>query len=304
MFFVITALVLVFGGLIFKKSRNQVRQYVPAAKPCRTPLQYSIGNIDPRFNISGDQLKKIIGEAENIWESGVRVNLFEYNSGASLKVQMVYDERQAATNAADSLQAGLEALDSQRNSMDKQQSVLSKKYDQKLKEFKAMLATYQNDLQKYNKEVADWNEQGGASEDEFKKLEKRKSGLEDDFSNLKKKEKELNDLAGKTNALTNKEKAIIGSYNSAVTTYKSKYGGAQEFEKGIFDPNVGIIIYQFKEKNDLELTLIHEFGHALGIGHVENPKSIMYYMIGEQNLDNPKFTNEDVQAIKETCQLE
>ncbi|HEX7586100.1 MAG TPA: matrixin family metalloprotease [Patescibacteria group bacterium] len=274
------------------------------AKPCRTPLQYSIGNIDPRFNISGDQLKKIVGEAENIWESEARLNMFEYNPGASLRVHLVYDERQAATNAVDSLQAGLEVLDSQRNSVDKQQSALSNEYDQKLKAFKTALAAYQDNLQKYNKDVTDWNKQGGASEDEFRKLEKRKSGLEEDFSNLKKEEKELNDLAGKTNTLVDKEKAIVNSYNNAVTTYKSKYGGTQEFEKGIFDPSAGIIIYQFKEASDLELTLIHELGHALGIGHVENPKSIMYYMIGEQDLDNPKFTNEDIAALKKTCQLE
>jgi len=300
----LTAVLVFTGALILEKSQPSLRSYVPTHKPCRTPLQYSIGNIDPQFNVSSEQLKKIVGAAENIWEQEAQLDLLEYNPEANLKVRLVYDERQAATNAADLLQAGLKVLDSQRSSVDKQQNSLSREYDQKLIAFKDALSSYQDNLQKYNKDVAEWNKQDGAPEEEFQKLKKRKSELDVTFKSLKGDEKELNDLAKKTNSLINKENAIINSYNSAVTTYKSKYGGTQEFEKGIFDPSVGIVIYQFKEETDLKLTLIHELGHALGIGHVENSESVMYYMIGEQSLDNPKFTNEDTKAIKEACQLE
>ena len=300
----LTAVLVFTGALILEKSQPSLRSYVPTHKPCRTPLQYSIGNIDPQFNVSSEQLKKIVGAAENIWEQEAQLDLLEYNPEANLKVRLVYDERQAATNAADLLQAGLKVLDSQRSSVDKQQNSLSREYDQKLIAFKDALSSYQDNLQKYNKDVAEWNKQDGAPEEEFQKLKKRKSELDVTFKSLKGDEKELNDLAKKNNSLINKENAIINSYNSAVMTYKSKYGGAQEFEKGIFDSSVGIVIYQFKEETDLKLTLIHELGHALGIGHVENSESVMYYMIGEQSLDNPKFTNEDTKAIKEACQLE
>jgi hypothetical protein len=36
---------------------------------------------------------------------------------------------------------------------------------------------------------------------------------------------------------------------------------------------------------------------------VENPKSIMYYMIGEQNLDATTLTKEDIDALRSVCQL-
>jgi len=51
------------------------------------------------------------------------------------------------------------------------------------------------------------------------------------------------------------------------------------------------------------LTLIHELGHALGLNHLENPQAFMYYLMGEQGMENPSLTAEDLQALKEACQL-
>ncbi len=37
-----------------------------------------------------------------------------------------------------------------------------------------------------------------------------------------------------------------------------------------------IYVYGFESTQELESTLIHEFGHALGLGHVDDEKSVMY----------------------------
>jgi len=49
------------------------------------------------------------------------------------------------------------------------------------------------------------------------------------------------------------------------------------------------------------LALAHELGHTLGIGHVDNPQSVMYYLMGEQDLKNPHLTKEDLDALKNVC---
>ncbi|OGI15720.1 MAG: hypothetical protein A2Z52_00955 [Candidatus Moranbacteria bacterium RBG_19FT_COMBO_42_6] len=301
--FLVSAFIFVFWIVMPKKSQPQVRKYIPAARPCRTPLKYAIDSADPRFNISPEKLRDVLEAAENLWEIKSGLNLFEYDPEAELKVRLVFDERQQQTYEAEQLEASLKNLDTQKASLEKQQSALSGEYDKKLTSFKKEVEKYEKDLKEYNEEVSDWNNQKRTSEEEYNKLKKEEQNLKDQFNKLKKAEAELNAIAKKANTVITQENKIINSYNSAVNTYKSKFGSSQEFEKGIFDPSAGIIIYQFKETSDLALTLIHEFGHALGIEHVENPKSIMYYMIGEQNLDNPALTAEDAAGLKSACQL-
>jgi len=302
--FLVSAFIFVFWIVMPKKSQPQVRKYIPAAKPCRTPLKYAIDSADPRFNISPEKLRDVVGAAENLWEIKSGMNLFEYNSEAELKVRLVYDERQQQTYEAEQIEAGLKNMETQRALLEKQQSTVSKEYDRKLSLLKTAFSEYEDRLEEYNENVSLWNSQGGTSEEEYDNLKKEEKSIKKEFEELKEKEAELNALAKRSNTIIAQENKIINNYNQTITTYRSKFGNSQEFEKGIFDPSAGIIIYQFKEITDLELTLMHELGHALGIDHVENPQSIMYYMIGEQDLDNLTFSNEDLLALKETCQLE
>lgn len=285
------------------KFRQGNRSYVPFLKPCRTPLKYSIGEIDPRFNVTSEQLKNIIAESENVWEKEGGLDLFAYDAGAPLQIKMVYDERQQETVEADQMENDLKILENQRLTLDRQYSGLDREYDRKLAAFESALAAYEKKLKDYNKDVSYWNKKGGAPAGEYEKLKKEQKNLNETYDALKKQENELKKLASKINNVANKENSIVDSYNLAVTTYQNKYGEAQEFEKGVFDSMLGITIYQFRGMDDLRLTIIHELGHMLGLGHTQNPQSIMYYLMGEQNLENPTLVSEDVAELKNVCEL-
>jgi len=296
--------ILSVGGMVIAgKFQSGNRTYVPFAKPCRTPLKYSIGEIDSRFNVTQDQLKDIISQAGAVWDKASGLNLFEYDPNATLQIKMVYDGRQQETDEAAQLETDLKNLESKRSTLDKQYGGLDKEYDQKLAAFKSALAAYEKKLKDYNEEVAYWNKKGGAPADEYDKLKKEQKDLDKKYGALKDRESELKSLASNINGIANKENTLVNKYNSAVTTYQNKYGEAQEFEKGVYDPAQGITIYQFRETADLRLTIIHELGHALGIGHTQNPQSIMYYLMGEQNLENPALAQEDMAELKTVCQL-
>jgi len=291
------------GVFIFNRLEMQGRTYNPFVKPCRTAIKYSIGPVDPQFNLTQNQLEDTIAQAAQVWDKAAGLNLFKYDPNAPLQIKMVYDQRQQATNEAQSLEAELKALNAQQTKLDKQYSGLNTQYNQKLAALKTAITDYEKDLKNYNQDVAYWNNHGGAPADEYDKLKKEQNDLNDRYKKLKSREDDLNSLAKQINTIAAQENKIVKNYNSEVTTFQNKYGGTQEFEKGVFNSSQGITIYQFKETDDLRMTLIHELGHALGLEHVGNPQSIMYYLMGEQNLDDPAPTAEDMAELKNVCQL-
>jgi predicted Zn-dependent protease len=76
-----------------------------------------------------------------------------------------------------------------------------------------------------------------------------------------------------------------------------------QFERGRHVKEGGeewIDIFQFEDKANLLVTLAHELGHALGIGHNANPASIMSPLI---HTDHLALTAEDEAGLKDACSL-
>lgn len=288
-----------FLTAIKEKNLGSITNVVVPGK-CDEPFQYSIGSVDSRFNINPDGLVEIAKMAENIWDSQAGRDLFEYNPSAPLKMNLIFDERQQQTLAAETLEQKLEKLKLSDAGLKKQYDSIYGAYSKKVDAYNSLAKKYESKLNSYNKDVIYWNQQGGAPPDEYDKLQKRKKDMEAMFKDLEKRRKEINNLIAEMKTLANKESQVAGDYNSAVATYRSRYGGSREFEKGVYNGQE-INIYQFEEKSDLELTIAHELGHALGVEHVENPQSLMYYLMADQNMDKPKLTSEDLAAMNIIC---
>ena len=290
------------GFIVLKKARPSLRNYVPIIKPCSSPLAYSIENVDPRFNISKDKAVEAAQKAENVWETQTGLDLFQYDPNAQLKINFIFDARQQQALETVELEQKLEKLKLSDSSLKAQYNKLYTEYSREIDNYNSLAKKYESNLNSYNKEVNHWNKEGGAPPDEYEKLKKEQDNLEAMRKKLEKERKNVNDLINQMNSLANREKQTVSNYNESLNTYRNKYGGTREFEKGIFNGQE-INIYQFNEETDLELTITHELGHALGIEHVENTQSIMYYLMGEQDLDNPKLTAEDLSAFKTACDI-
>ncbi len=304
--------ILLSAGGIILSNKKQAREAVKTvsekvdeaiSQPCGRSLEYSIGAIDPKFGISREELIKISQEAEKIWEDSANKNLFGYNSQSEFKINLIFDERQQQTAEAEKLEEDLSSLEMSREILAKQYESIQSSYDKKMKAYEKALAECKNKLEEYNKKVEYWNERGGAPPEEYEELKDERREVKDLCDGLKDRQEEINKLAGRSSSLTKQENKIVNQYNANLTTYRNKYGGAREFEKGIFNGQA-INIYQFQEESDLKLTLAHEFGHYLGFDHVENSRSIMYYLIGDQDLDNPAPTEQDLSQLKSVCHLE
>jgi predicted Zn-dependent protease len=283
--------------------KENISEMTGVGLPCSAPFEYAIGEVDPQFNVSAEDFLAEAQVAEKTWENQSGHDLFSYNPNANFKVNLVFDSRQLASNEADKLAEGLAQLEVSQDKISTQYDSLSASYKKTLEKYNVDVAKYEKQLKAYNKDVEDWNASDKTSQSEFDALQKTKKDLADFYKKLQKEQKEINVLAGKTNKLVTQEKKVISEYNASISTYKEKYGDAQEFEKGVYQ-GTQINIYQFKELADLRMTLVHELGHALGVGHVENPKSIMYYLMGDQDMQNPTFSEEDMAALKAVCKFQ
>src|SRR3989338_2165138 len=83
----------VYRAEIFTVWQGLYNQYFP----CRQPITYSIGTFDKRFGISKDYFLKAIDQAAKIWGAAIDKTLFTYANKGFLKLNLVYDDRKAAT---------------------------------------------------------------------------------------------------------------------------------------------------------------------------------------------------------------
>lgn len=273
-----------------------------ARLPCQHPLEYRDGQFDNRFGISRDEFRTAIHEAEAPWEAALDHDLFEYRDGASFPVNLVFDERQQRT--IDS-----QKLADERTDVGASQADIREKYtanaallDTRRKEYTAVLTQFERDLERYNRRVLEWNASDRIDEDEFDQLHTEGRRLAEAERDLEVLRGNVNALVALVNRYAKEEEKIVDRYNAKVETFTETYGAGGTFDQGVYG-GTAIDIYQFDDRNHLVMALAHEFGHALGIGHVADPKSIMYPILAEQDLDPPIPSSEDREALIAVCSV-
>lgn len=288
-FFTLIA-VLIIGGVYWYKATSLI---------CPVPLYYSIGSIDPSFNLSKEEALAHIKESEKYWEDSVGRDLFTYREDAPFKVNFIFDERQAVANEEENSR---EYLDAQRKESDSVKASLEKlqnEYNSLLEIYNQQVASYETRLKEYNAEVNKYNDRGGAPADVYEDLENEREVLAKEVEDLNQTESKLSRLAEEINQLGEKGNELVNSYNKQVNNYNSTFGHAREFTQGDYQ-GTSINIYKFSSNNELYNVLVHEFGHALGIPHVEDSSSVMYYLL-EDTESEPLLSANDLSAYYEVC---
>jgi len=266
--FFVLILALIFG----------IQYYVRNINPCQVPVKYTIGNIDSRFKVSESDVLKMANEAAGRWDSGSGKNLLDYNSSATLKINLVYDQRQQE----------LDQLSSEINKLNNQNLTL----DEIKNKVESDLASYEQELNSYNSEVDYYNAHGGAPPDKYQELQNEKKRLESD-------RQAINQEISLLNNQIDLQSSNIADVKNKISESKNKI-----ITQGEYNPQKKEIdIYTFGNLDELRLVLMHELGHALNLGHDASPTSIMYSLLREQNLQNPTLTSEDFNLLHQTCHL-
>ena len=276
--------------------------YQFSINPCDKGLKYSIGVFDNQFNVSKEDFKKYVAESEVVWEKALGRDIFVYEPEADFKINLIYDQRQLETVQKQKTEFGLSAIEDVFKKLDVDFGVFKNKYDERIYSYEKDLNLFENRKDDYENEIAFWNSKGGAPKEKFEALEKERLYLNTEATRLNKESSSINILTSELNKLLKERNIKATEYNKVAESYNQKYNQSLEFNQAEYTGKE-INIYQFNNKKDLILALTHEFGHALGMDHVENAKSIMYYITGTDTETSLVLSAEDLAELNRVCKI-
>lgn len=281
---------LLIGGGYWYKSTEYV---------CPVPLSYGLGELSPEFGITAEEAKAYAESAERVWEQATRRDLFTYDPDADFTVDFIFDERQEFADNEEDARTTLDERKGESEEIFATVDTLQQEFEDLKQTYEDRNADYEVRLKKYNETVGIYNERGGAPEDIFAELEAQRAELDIEVAELTAGATALNELAQQINALREEGSDQIAEYNQRVDRYNDQFGAEREFIQGDYTGD-SITIYKFSDENELSTVLVHEFGHALGIDHVDNENAIMYYLLGDTS-EAPELTGADLAIFTEVC---
>lgn len=242
---------------------------------CDTPIRYRIGSIDSKFSLTAEELRNTAEEAAKIWNNAWDKDLLMYDPYAELSINLVFDERQELTSKINSTKDVLE----QNN----------KTIEAQINIYEMELTRLEERIEELNEEIEYWNDNGGAPEDIYKKIVKEQENLQEEIRATNIKAQELNNKTTEYNTEVENLNSKVSDFNNLLEAKP---------EEGLYIPAENKIeIYILNDTETLKHTVAHEFGHALGIEHVEDPKSLMFATVSNA----VKLSDKDMAGLNEVC---
>lgn len=245
--------------------------------PCDSPVKYKIGSIDSKFHLSQDELVADLDQASQIWNRAEGKKLLQFNpQTAQLEVEMIYDDRQALKIQINQIEGNLK----QTNSF----------LQPSIAEYDKLAADFKQRLQDLNHQIEEINKRGGATQDEYNQIKIEQN-------DLKVLADKLNQMAKDLNKSTNLYNQEVSQLDKTVDTFNQALDLRPE--EGLYKPAKNKIeIYFYVTRNELIHTLAHELGHALGLNHNTNQKSIMY----PKSTQQVALSQDDLNDLTIICQ--
>ncbi len=281
---------------------ENIKNAIHPLKPCKDVITYSLGDFDDRFGLSRDDLLEVLADAEKPWEDAEGKTLFNYEPDGDMKINLIYDYRQAATEQMEKVGIAINDDKATYDALKQRYDSLTASYDRQKAQYDKDIAAYNARSAAYEKKVQYYNSRGGAPQPEYDQLNQEKKELNIEASSINAEQKALNKTGDDINSTVTVLNTVATKLNLKVENYNNIGSSTgEEFNEGEYiRDNTGthIDIYQFESKAKLRRVLIHELGHALGLGHVDDKNAIMYRL---NTSSNEKLTPDDLAELKKAC---
>jgi hypothetical protein len=280
----------------FSHAQDRVR---PGNRPCPAPIKYRMGTVDPRFGIAGEEFRRAIEQAGNVWEE--KQKIFQYDPKGKLRISLVYDTRQKFTQRLIAVRASVSAKMAEADLVKNKLLPLRESFRTLDDSYSDQGASYERAQDSYNLDVKRLNQAGGVPEAMVQGLANEKRSLQKQFDLLEAQRQELNRATDALNALIRKRNGLLKLANAEAAAFNNSGPASVQFEEGRYirqGREERIDIFQFENSDSLLVILAHELGHALGMKHNSNPASIMSPLI---HTDRLALTVEDQDGLNAGC---
>lgn len=262
--------------------------------PFDTRLRYRIAEVDPRFKLSIEQVKEISQQATQIWNDGTGKEYFVYDPNAQLSIHLIYDERQIESELRRQHLTELDANQQQWQNKKKQLDQIEQAMMQNKQSLNLKRQQLDQQIQHYNQEQhAARLKPSSTTHQQY--FQQRQQVLQQNIELLKQEIAQYNQKVISLNQKVDELNALDQQLNTSVSQYKQRFQ-PHLFHKGLFNGKQ-ILIYELESQDDLRLTLAHEFGHALGLKHSDDPHALMHPIMKDQDAANFRLTPADLNLL-------
>jgi hypothetical protein len=303
-----TLFLLIIGmaaGFYFLNYEKNERATVLNAVPCQEPLTFKIGDIDSRFDVSEADVLEAMNAATTLWSDALGREVAMHSEEGSVTVHFVYDERQETVDGEMRFRQRIESEQVRLNQLQAEYDRNRDLFEARSERYVELASETTDMISSFNSWVEERNRAGGFRPEESDEFENRKASVEQMQQRVLNERRELDRIAAQLNRDAERLNRIVEENNRLVEQYNSEFTGVTRFTKATFQnrPEGGVItVNMFLHRNELTLILAHELGHALGLDHVANPRSVMYSQMGAQELfPVVQLTEEDREAIRNLC---
>ncbi len=278
-----------WGGSPVGRAVDQAAQQFlsPNASYCQSPLGWRLGSLDPAFELSEQQALRLINSAATLWNEATGQALLHHDPVHGFVIDFKFDARQQQVLQQRLLQRNVARYDDailpSKQRLPEQFAAL----DEKVAAFNQQQAQLQQQIAQWQPNVPNAETQRQALAQQQQNLTKEADWLEQQRQQLLRDQDYLNETIRQRNELlqTSATPAATTSFEVGVMTIKQQQRQ--------------MIVYAFATETDLIATIAHEFGHAFGIGHTQQPDSIMFHQL---NTQQQQLTAADLTAWQNQCQ--